>query len=285
MRWQGREQSTRVEDRRGGRRGRVIGGGIGLGTIVIALLYTFFTGEPPTDVLQQQMPPVQQAPASPASKRDDDALADFVKVVFKDNEDVWSDIFRKQLHRNYRFPTLVLYDGYTQAACGMAQSAMGPFYCPADEKIYLDLSFYRDLRNKFGASGDFAMAYVIAHEVGHHVQKLLGITDRVERMRRRMSKRDFNRLSVRLELQADFLAGVWARHIQQMKHVLDEGDIEEAVRAAAAVGDDRIQKRSMGYVVPDAFTHGTSEQRVRWFLKGYRTGDLRQGDTFNAREL
>ena len=285
MRWQGREQSTRVEDRRGGMRGRVIGGGIGLGTIVIALLYTFLTGEPPTDVLQQQMPPVQQAPASPASKRDDDALADFAKVVFKDNEDVWSDIFRKQLHQKYRFPTLVLYDGYTQAACGMAQSAMGPFYCPADEKVYLDLSFYRDLRNKFGASGDFAMAYVIAHEVGHHVQKLLGITGQVERMRRRMSKRDFNRLSVRLELQADFLAGVWARHIQQMKHVLDEGDIEEAVRAAAAVGDDRIQKRSMGYVVPDAFTHGTSEQRVRWFLKGYRSGDLRQGDTFNTKEL
>ena len=285
MRWQGREESTHVEDRRGGMRGRVIGGGIGLGTIVIALLYTFLTGEPPTDVLQQQMPPVQQTPATHQPTAKDDELADFAKVVFKDNEDVWSDIFRNQLHRNYRFPTLVLYDGYTQAACGMAQSAMGPFYCPADEKVYLDLSFYRDLRNKFGASGDFAMAYVIAHEVGHHVQKLLGITDQVERMRLRMSKRDFNRLSVRLELQADFLAGVWARHIQKMKHVLDEGDIEEAVRAAAAVGDDRIQKRSMGYVVPDAFTHGTSEQRVRWFLKGYRTGDLRQGDTFNAREL
>jgi len=281
MRWRGREKSTHVDDRRG-RSVKRVGGTIGIGTLILALAYTFLTGNPPTELLQQmQQQPQTQQQAPAGTHRPDDELADFVKVVFKDNEDVWTKIFRDQLHRRYQYPTLVIYDGVTQAACGMAQSAMGPFYCPADGKVYLDLSFYRDLKNKFGATGDFAMAYVISHEVGHHVQNLLGITRQVERMRPRMSKKDFNKLSVRLELQADYLAGVWAHHIQKMKHVLDDGDIEEAVRAAAAVGDDRIQKRSMGYVVPDAFTHGTSEQRVRWFLKGYKSGDVNGGNTFD----
>ena len=282
MRWKGREQSSHVEDRRG-RSVRRVGGSIGIGTLILALAYTFLTGNPPTEILQQmQQAPVEQtAPSGGQTKRADDELADFVKVVFKDNEDVWDKIFREQLHARYRYPTLVLYDGMTQAACGMAQAAVGPFYCPADEKVYLDLSFYRDLKNRFGASGDFAMAYVVSHEVGHHVQNLLGITQQVEKLRRRLSPKEFNKLSVRLELNADYLAGVWAHHIDKMKHVLDDGDIEEAVQAAAAVGDDRIQKQSMGYVVPDAFTHGTSEQRVRWFLKGYKSGDINGGDTFN----
>jgi predicted metalloprotease len=282
MRWKGRQKSSNVEDRRSGR-GRVVGGTIGVGTIIFFIAYTLLTGEAPTEILQQTQPQVQQNQGEAHDKNDE--LADFAKVVFKDTEDVWDKIFREQLNARYRYPKLVLYSGSTPAACGMASSATGPFYCPADEKVYIDLDFFRDLKRKFGASGDFAMAYIIAHEVGHHVQNLLGITDQMAQQRRRLSKRDYNKLSVRLELQADYFAGVWAHHIQQMKHVLDAGDIEEAQNAATSVGDDRLQKKYTGRVVPDAFTHGTSAQRKRWFTKGFQTGDIRQGDTFNTNNL
>ena len=279
MRWRGRQTSTNVEDRRG-RTGRVVGGTVGVGTIIFFIAYTLLTGEAPTELLQQN----QQVPTQ-TQKDPNDELAHFSEVVFKDTEDVWSKLFKEQLRANYRYPKLVLYSGRTSAACGMASSAMGPFYCPADEKVYIDLQFFRDLKRDFGASGDFAMAYIIAHEVGHHVQKLLGITDQVNKLRRRLSKKEFNKVSVRLELQADYLAGVWAHHIEKMKHVLDAGDIEEAINAANSVGDDRLQKEHMGYVVPDAFTHGTSEQRMRWFLKGFKSGKILEGDTFNATNL
>ncbi len=278
MRWRGRQESTNVEDRRG-RTGRVVGGTIGIGTILFYLAYTLLTGEAPNEMLQQTQPQTQQ------SQVVNDSLADFTKVIFKDTEDVWSKLFPEQLQMRYRYPKLVLYSGRTDAACGMASAAMGPFYCPADEKVYIDLQFFRDLKRKFGTTGDFAMAYIVAHEVGHHVQKQLGITEQMQRQRRRLSKTAYNKLSVRLELQADYLAGVWAHHIQKMKHVLDEGDIEEAIRAANSVGDDRLQKKQMGYVVPDAFTHGTSEQRMRWFIKGFKSGKILEGNTFQATNL
>jgi len=276
MRWKGRQTSKNVEDRRG-RTGRVVGGTVGIGTIIFFIAYTLLTGEAPTEMLQQAQP-VPQEQATGHDKNDE--LAEFSKVVFKDTEDVWDKVFQQQLQARYQYPKLVLYSGSTPAACGMASSAMGPFYCPADQKVYLDLSFFRELKQKFGASGDFAMAYIIAHEVGHHVQNLLGVTRQVQSQRRRLSKAAYNKLSVRLELQADYLAGVWAHHIEKMKHVLNEGDIQEAVNSAASVGDDRLQKRYTGRVMPDAFTHGTSKQRVRWFLKGFKSGDIRGGDTF-----
>ena len=284
MRWKGRQASTNVEDRRGGSRGRVIGGSIGLGTIILFIAYTLFTGEAPTEMLQQVQPAPTGQTQTGASDGNDE-LAQFAKVVFKDTEDVWAKIFKEELHARYRYPKLVLYSGSTPAACGMASAATGPFYCPADEKVYVDLDFFRDLKRKFGAGGDFAMAYIIAHEVGHHVQNLLGITQQVQQQRRRLNKVAYNRLSVRLELQADYLAGVWARHIEEMKHVLDPGDIEEAVNSAASVGDDRLQKKYTGRVVPDAFTHGTSEQRARWFIKGFKNGTIKGGDTFNTNDL
>jgi predicted metalloprotease len=240
------------------------------------------TGEaPPTDLINQQQPtqPTQQTAG------ENEELADFAKVVFKYTEDVWDVQFPKQLGHRYSQPVLVLYSGTTQAACGMASAASGPFYCPADQKVYIDLNFFRDLKRQFGASGDFAYAYIMAHEVGHHVQYLLGITDQVHKMRRRLSQKEYNKLSVKLELQADYFAGVWAHHIQKTKHVLDEGDIEEAIRAANSVGDDRLQKQHQGYVVPDAFTHGTSEQRMKWFIKGFRSGNIQEGDTFNTTDL
>ena len=283
MRWKGRQTSNNVEDRRGSR-GRVVGGTVGIGTIIFFIAYTLLTGEAPTEMLQQN----QQAPAgqSQTTGHDrNDELAEFAKVVFKDTEDVWSKVFKDELHARYRYPKLVLYSGSTPAACGMASSATGPFYCPADEKVYIDLDFFRDLKRKFGAGGDFAMAYIIAHEVGHHVQNLLGITRQVQQQRRRLSKTAYNKLSVRLELQADYLAGVWAKHIEQMKHVLDPGDIQEAINSAASVGDDRLQKRYTGRVVPDAFTHGTSEQRARWFIKGFKNGTIKGGDTSNTNDL
>jgi len=283
MRWRDRQKSSNVEDRRG-RTGRIVGGTIGIGTVVFFIAYTLLTGEAPTEILQQTQPQVTEQPQGEVHDRNDE-LAEFAKVIFKDTEDVWSKIFREQLNARYRYPKLVLYSGSTPAACGMASAATGPFYCPADEKIYVDLDFFRDLKRKFGASGDFAMAYIIAHEVGHHVQNLLGITDQVQSQRRRLRKTDYNKLSVRLELQADYLAGVWAHHIEKMKHVLDAGDIKEAINAAASVGDDHLQKTHTGRVVPDAFTHGTSEQRARWFLKGFKSGDIRQGDTFNTSDL
>ena len=204
-------------------------------------------------------------------------------MVLAKSEDVWNDVFR-QNGRQYREPTLVLFSDQVRSACGMAGAAVGPFYCPADEKVYIDLAFYEELRRRFQAPGDFAQAYVVAHEVGHHVQNLLGISDRVDAMRGRVSEAETNRLSVRLELQADFFAGVFARYVQN-QGMLEAGDIEEALRAASAVGDDTIQRRTTGYIVPDSFTHGTSEQRLRWFRKGYETGDMRQGDTFSATNL
>ena len=214
----------------------------------------------------------------------EDELADFVAVVLQETEDVWDKLFPQYFDRPYQKPTLVLYSGSTQSACGFAQSATGPFYCPGDQKLYIDLSFYQELKNRFRAPGDFAMAYIVAHEVAHHVQYLLGITRQVDALRGRVSKAEYNDKSVRLELMADFFAGVWAHHTQR-KNLLEEGDIEEALRAAHAVGDDRIQMEARGYVVPDSFTHGTSEQRMRWFTKGFRTGDVAQGDTFAANPL
>jgi len=281
MRWKGRETSTNVEDRRG-RTGRMVGGTIGVGTIIFFIAYTLLTGEAPTEMLQQtQQPQTQQNQGTPGHDRNDE-LAEFSKVIFKDTEDVWRKVFKDQLNARYSYPKLVLYSGSTPAACGMASSATGPFYCPADQKVYLDLDFFRDLKRKFGATGDFAMAYIIAHEVGHHVQNLLGVTEQVQRQRRSLSKAAYNRLSVRLELQADYLAGVWAKQIEKMKHVLNEGDIQEAVNSASSVGDDRLQKKYTGRIMPDAFTHGTSKQRVRWFLKGFESGDIKKGDTFSV---
>lgn len=280
MRWQGREKSSNVDDRR--RQATKVGGGIGIGAIIIYLIMTLL-GQDPSGLLDQV-----QAPTSTQTEtgtRADDQLAEFVKVVLNDTEDVWNKLFPEQLNRRYEEPTLVLFSGQTQSACGFASSATGPFYCPGDQDLYIDLSFYQELQTRFRAPGDFAMAYIVAHEVGHHIQYLLGITQQMEEQRRRVSKAEYNQLSVRLELQADFLAGVWAHHAQKMKNILEQGDIEEAMKAAAAVGDDRIQREARGYVVPESFTHGTSEQRMRWFRKGLETGDLSQGDTFGASSL
>ena len=288
MKWQGREQSKNVEDRRGQRMKRV-GGGIGVGTILLVILAVIF-GQDPSGLLgglmsgastgQMQSETVDYRPDA-----EEEALAGMVKVVLKDTEDVWEDIFRNQIGRSYRPATLVLFTESSQSACGYAQQASGPFYCPADQKVYIDLAFYDELRRKFQAPGDFAMAYVVAHEVAHHVQNLLGITSQMDAQRGRVSQTSYNDLSVRLELQADFLAGVWAHHAHKATGFLERGDIEEALRAAAAIGDDNIQKKSRGYVVPESFTHGTSAQRVRWLRKGLETGDINQGDTFSANPL
>ncbi|HEX6284820.1 MAG TPA: neutral zinc metallopeptidase [Pyrinomonadaceae bacterium] len=282
MRWRGERQSTNIEDRRGLSGGKIAVGG-GIGTVVILILALLFGVDP--QQLLQQVPddPQSQVQTSRPQNRQEEELKQFVSVVLAKSEDVWNDIFR-QNGRQYREPTLVLFTDQVRSACGMAGAAVGPFYCPADEKMYIDLAFYEALRQRFEAPGDFAQAYVIAHEVGHHVQNLLGISDRVHAMQQRMSETEANQLSVRLELQADFFAGVFARHVQN-QGVLEAGDIEEALQAASAVGDDRIQRRTTGYVVPDSFTHGTSEQRLRWFRKGYDSGDMRQGDTFNTNFL
>ena len=235
--------------------------------------------------MQQQQAQQQQQTTQTQANDGNDELAQFVSVVLKDTEDIWNTQFREQLGKTYVEPTLVLFSDKVQSACGFASAATGPFYCPADSKLYIDLSFYQQLRDRFKAPGDFAMAYVVAHEVAHHVQNLLGLTRQVSSQRGRVPEKQYNDLSVRLELQADFLAGVWAHHAQKTKKILQEGDIEEALTAANAIGDDKIQMESRGYVVPDSFTHGTSDQRMRWFMKGFRTGDLTQGDTFGAREL
>jgi uncharacterized protein len=282
MLWQGRRESENVEDVRGsGGRRLAVGGGIG--TVILVVLYLLLGGD-----FQALLDLQQQAPVSQPSQIDSHAPRDqaskFVAVVLADTEDAWHELFL-QMGRQYEEPKLVLFTDLIQSGCGFASGATGPFYCPEDRRVYIDLGFYRLFQERLGAGGDFAQAYVIAHEVGHHVQNLLGITDRVQAARRRLSESEYNRLSVRLELQADFLAGVWARYADRIKHVVEAGDIEEAIRAASAVGDDRLQYRSRGYVVPDSFTHGSSEQRVRWFRRGYETGDLRQGDTFNAPDL
>ncbi|HEU4508717.1 MAG TPA: neutral zinc metallopeptidase [Pyrinomonadaceae bacterium] len=281
MRWRGERQSTNIEDRRG-IGGKVAVGG-GLGTIVVLIIALLFGADP--SQLLEQMPsgPSSEVQSSRPVSNEEEELKQFVAVVLGKSEDVWHKVFQ-QNGRQYREPTLVLFTDQVRSACGMAGAAVGPFYCPADEKVYIDLSFYEELRRRFNAPGDFAQAYVIAHEVGHHVQNLLGISDRVDAMQRRLSQTEANQLSVRLELQADFFAGMFARYVQN-QGVLEQGDIEEALRAASAIGDDQIQRRTTGYVVPDSFTHGTSEQRYRWFKKGYDTGDMRQADTFSATSL
>ncbi len=281
MQWRGRRQSGNVEDQRGGG-----GGGLpikgGLGLVVVIIVISLITGKNPLSLLQQI--PIDNGPSvsqsAPYQATPEEELSQFVKVVLADTEDVWH-----QLLTDYREPTLVLFSGNVQSGCGSADASTGPFYCSADEKLYIDLSFYEDLKNRFGAPGDFAQAYVIAHEVGHHVQHLMGITDKVHAMREQLSEEEYNKLSVKLELQADFLAGVWAHHANNMNNMIEEGDYEEAMNAASAIGDDRLQKQARGYVVPDSFTHGTSEQRQRWFNKGFKTGDIEQGDTFNATNL
>jgi len=280
MLWKGRRESSNVEDRRGRVSRAAVGGGIG--TIVIALVIYLLGGDP-SQLLNVTQQGSSDTETSYQATAEENELAKFVSVVLADTEDVWQEQFRKS-GSTYENPKLVLYSGSVESACGMSGAATGPFYCPADHKVYIDLSFYNELRDRFQAPGDFAMAYVIAHEVGHHVQTLIGINDKVMALRSRLSETEFRKYLVRLELQADYLAGVWAHHAGKMK-LLEEGDIEEAMNAASAVGDDRIQKNAQGYVVPDSFTHGTSEQRKRWFLRGFKTGDLSEGDTFKAQSL
>jgi predicted metalloprotease len=283
MLWQGQRESENVEDARGsgGGGGRIVLGG-GIGTVILVVLYLVLGGDPQALFNSQQAQLPQTAQYDSQAPRDE--ASKFVSVVLADTEDAWHEIFR-QMGREYQDPKLILFTDMIQSGCGFASGATGPFYCPEDQRVYIDLGFFHQLQNRLGAGGDFAEAYVIAHEVGHNVQNLLGITDRVQAAKRRVSEAEYNRLSVRLELQADFLAGVWARYADRVKHIVEEGDIEEAMRAASAVGDDRLQYRSRGYVVPDSFTHGSSEQRVRWFRRGYETGDINQGDTFSARDL
>lgn len=272
MRWQGRAGSGNVRDRRGmGGSGLAIGGGVGG---VIVLLISMLLGNNPFENANVD------STGNRVTTQADDEKAQFVSVVLKDTEDVWNKLFQEEFNAAYQEPTLVLFSGYDQSGCGFASSATGPFYCPLDKSVFIDLSFYDDLTNRFGAPGDFAMAYVVAHEVGHHIQNLMGTSGKVHQARQQMSEAEGNKLSVALELQADFYAGVWAHHAQQMKNILEPGDVEEALSAANAIGDDRLQKQSQGHVVPDAFTHGTSEQRMYWFKKGFDTGDIKQGNTF-----
>jgi uncharacterized protein len=279
MRWRGRTGSGNIEDRRGlGRGGLAIGGGIG--GLVLAALYVLMGGDPsqlPTFQDETSSSVSRNAPVDPAEEE----KKQFVSVVLKDTEDVWQEQFRQQ-GQVYQVPTMVLFTEAVSSACGYAGSAMGPFYCPGDSRVYLDLSFFDDLDRRFGAPGDFAQAYVIAHEVGHHVQNLLGVSQQVDQMGGRLSERERNELSVRVELQADYFAGVWAHHAQAAKQVLEPGDLQEALNAATAIGDDRLQRETTGRVVPDSFTHGTSEQRMRWFRKGFESGDMTQGDTFST---
>ena len=277
MRWTSGRQSDNVEDQRGSRVPLVAGGGIG--SIVLVLLALYF-GVDPSVVLQGQ--PAQQTQQAPAaSSRGSDEIRDFVSVVLADTEDTWRELFRR-MNREYIDPKLVLFSGSVQSACGMAGAAVGPFYCPGDHKLYLDTSFFRDLRDRFGAPGDFAQAYVIAHEVGHHVQTLLGISDKVQNARRGADRTQANALSVRLKLQADCFAGVWAKNADKTRHILEEGDVEEALGAATAIGDDRLQRQTQGTVVPDSFTHGSSAQRQRWFSIGLKDGKVSSCNTFNA---
>lgn len=283
MKWTGRRESSNVDDRRGLSGGKLAAGG-GVAGVVIYLLYTLLSGGniDPSQVQQQLSEQTNQSSQqlSPQEQAADDERAKFVKVVVAETEDVWNKIFAES-GSQYAEPVLVLYRDAVASACGKASSASGPFYCPGDNKMYIDLSFYQELQDKLNAPGDFAMAYVIAHEVGHHIQNLMGTADKVNRLRQQLSETEFNRYSVMLELQADFYAGVWANHAQKMKNILDPGDIDEALNAANAIGDDRLQRQSTGQVMPDAFTHGTSAQRMYWFKKGYETGDIKQGDTFN----
>lgn len=285
MRLDDQRASENVEDRRGMRAGPVIAGG-GLGAIILALIVMFLGGNPQR-VLDQAGPRAaggKGAVERPLTK-EEQAMGEWIKRVLGSTEDIWGEIFPKEFNKSYKAPTLVLFEGKTQSGCGFASSAVGPFYCPADEKLYLDTAFFDELSRRFKAPGDFAAAYVVAHEIGHHVQNLLGSTDKVHRMKGRVPEAEYNDLSVRLELQADFLAGVWAHHAQRKLQQLETGDIEEGLRAAQAIGDDKLQMEAQGYVRPDSFTHGTSAQRVKWFRLGLATGDISKGDTFGTRDL
>ena len=289
MRFDNSRESENVEDRRGGGggggRGLPMGGkGIGLGTIVLALVAMYF-GVDPSIVLNQAVEaPAPSAASRPAGPPANDAESKFIRHVLAETEDTWQQVFR-QSGKQYVEPTLVLFSGATRTACGVGQAAMGPFYCPADQKIYIDLSFYQELKTRYRAPGDFAQAYVIAHEVGHHVQNLLGISGKVQAARERASEREANALSVRLELQADCLAGVWAKNADAARGILEAGDLEEALQAATAIGDDTLQKQAQGYAVPDSFTHGSAEQRMRWFKRGMASGQLASCNTFQAGSL
>ena len=285
MRWDNGRESDNIEDRRGmsvGGKG-LIGGGIG--TIVIALIALYF-GVDPSVVLNEvgNLTPAQQQTSSAPSSPEDEREKKFMSIVLADTEDTWGEIF-KQSGSQYERPKLVLFSGQVESACGFAQAAMGPFYCPGDHKLYLDMSFFNDLASRYGAPGDFAQAYVVAHEVGHHVQNLLGLADKVNAARSHASDAQSNALQVRMELQADCFAGIWAYHADQARHILEAGDVEEALAAASGVGDDRLQKRTRGVVVPESFTHGSSEQRMRWFSIGAKTGDPKQCDTFKTSRL
>jgi predicted metalloprotease len=298
MKWDGNRESNNVEDRRDGGGGSMGGGGgglggllsgrIGIGTIVIALLGGWVLGVNPLTILgllSGEGAPTAQVQQAPAHRPPaDDKMAKFVSTVLADTEDVWNDVFTKS-GASYSEPQLVLFRGSTPTACGRGESAMGPFYCPGDQKVYIDLRFYDTLRKQLGAPGDFAQAYVIAHEVGHHVQNLMGVSAKVEKARARMSATEYNALSVRVELQADCLAGVWAHHAQNSRQILESGDVEEAMNAAAKIGDDTLQSAGGGRVVPDSFTHGTSAQRQRWFNTGLQGGSVKDCDTFTARKL
>jgi uncharacterized protein len=278
MRWSGRRESGNVEDRRGMAPRMAMGGGLGLIVLVVALLL----GKNPGEILNNLPTQTQQVSNQPAeTSPHEEELRHFVGVVLGDTEEIWGQLFAKA-GATYRQPKVVLFTGQVESACGLASTASGPFYCPNDENVYLDLSFFDELSQRFGAQGDFAAAYVIAHEIGHHVQKQLGITDKIDAMRGRVSEEEYNQMSVRLELQADFLAGVFAHFEQESLNVIEPGDIDEALNAASSIGDDRLQKMTQGHVVPDAFTHGTSAQRNEWFRRGFETGDMNQGDTFSV---
>jgi uncharacterized protein len=297
MKWSGRRQSSNIDDRRGQSAGGFGGGGLnpmlllslgkllfsktGLVLVGILIAFSIFTGTNPLSLIGGILGGGSTINASSYQPTvEENRLAEFSATILADTEDVWN----KNLP-DYREPTLVLFTGSVSSACGNASSSTGPFYCPADEKLYIDLSFFEDMEKKLNAPGDFAQAYVIAHEVGHHIQRIMGTTDKVHQLRGKVSEKEYNRYSVMLELQADFLAGVWAHHSQKSAGMMEKGDLEEALNAANAIGDDRLQKQSGGQVIPDSFTHGTSAQRMRWFKKGFETGDLKQGDTFNASEL
>ena len=290
MKWEGNRESDNVEDQRssGGGGGGIGGRGIGIGSIAIALVASYFFGINPMTVLNILSgggAPEAQVAQGPAQKPPaDDRMAKFVGTVLADTEDVWKDVFTKG-GATYKEPKLVLFRGATQTACGSGEAAMGPFYCPGDQKVYIDLAFYQTLKERLGAPGDFAQAYVIAHEVGHHVQNLLGISTKMDQMSSRVSQTEFNALSVRLELQADCFAGVWAHHAQKSRQILENGDVEEAMNAAAKIGDDALQRGSGGRVVPESFTHGTSAQRTRWFNTGLQNGSIKGCDTFATRQL
>lgn len=283
MRLDDQRESDNIEDRRGG---GISSGGLGIGGIVLALVVSYFTGISPTTLLGlfEQTPLAQHAAPAAHKPPVEDKSARFVSKILASTEDVWVDVFQRN-GQKYEAPRLVLFTGSTPTACGTGQSAMGPFYCPGDHKVYIDLAFYRELRERFKAPGEFAQAYVIAHEVGHHVQNLLGVADKVQKARQRSSRAEANALSVKMELQADCLAGIWGKRANDMKSLLDPGDLEAALNAATAIGDDRLQQQSQGQIVPESFTHGSSAQRVRWFKKGFETGDMQQCNTFKAAQL